>query len=257
MAAVLCDTISKIATSFSSGIQKILCFPCEACGYSCNFIKDVFRGDFCLYNSVTFAFNIPPLIFTLVTFFSNDIIMNNNDGNGDCNGILTKWLFLDGTLCLLNILASVYISNQISRAQTTSSSPDDNDNVEEGNSNGGGDYQKTSTDGTPNSTDKNFMGSTATDTSSRGSISRVYQVLCYDPIVAIYILALVFFSIWQSVGISKLVKSNKMFGEACSAIVRKRMVNSITCGYFFLGLGGSALFFSLCCATSRTNFRLR
>ena len=43
------------------------------------------------------------------------------------------------------------------------------------------------------------------DTPSEGSLTRVKQVLCYDPIVAISILLLMSFFLWQTKGLSNLM----------------------------------------------------
>ena len=253
MAAVLCQGVSKMCSALGTSVRTIACLPCKACGVTCDFVTDIFRNDFCFYVSVTMGLNIPPIVFTLMVF------LGNLNGDGGCNNDSGKsnWLLLNGILCIIHISASIYISNSITKANKpfqVSSINDQNGSLENNKDVEGGDvvsdeYSKTNMDGTVTAQVYQHK-----DTPSEGSLARVKQVLCYDPIVAIYILLLIFFFIWQTRGLSNLMSGQDGNGnEEC----RKKMADSITFGFFFLAIGGIALFFSLFCVTSKKNFRMR
>lgn len=252
MAAVLCESISKMCSAMCTGVKTVLCLPCEVCGFTCDFITDVCRSDFCAYLTVTIVFNLPPVIYTFSTLFSQEVYIND----GGCNSMLMQWLTLHCILCGINILAAIYISKRISDVSHTNPFVEDKNDVERGG--GGGvaavvtdDYKKSQEDGT-------MMTATVMDhgfMSSRGSITRVKEVLCYDPFVAGYILILIGFFIWLTNGTSRLAESHDEYGDACSDVLRGHVKSSIYLGFVFLTLGGVALGLSLICSMSRTNFR--
>jgi len=278
MAAILCQSISTLCSALRVGVETLFCkIPCDACGNACTFFaRDIFCGDFGLYMSVTLAMNVPPVLFTLL-----GLISNLNDDIQDrqnfmrCHSMLMPWMYLDAFLSLVNVVASIYMVNRITEKTASADSINKNheDEVETGND--GGDYNnmkytETATRATT-STSSNTMQYTKTNQvntfisnapnngpqhPSERSVFRIKEVLCDDPWVALYIVALILYCLWQSVGISKLVRSHNIYGDTCSNTIRKYMVHSLTCGFFFLALGGSSFFFSLCCATSRANFRL-
>lgn len=89
--------------------------------------------------------------------------------------------------------------------------------------------------------------------SSAGSLTRVKDVLCYDPWVAVYILAFLGFSSWQFYGVGQ---SATGVGDNCE-LIENQIVNCFICGFTFLLVGPSLFFCGLCCVTSRNNFRRR
>lgn len=104
----------------------------------------------------------------------------------------------------------------------------------------------------------NNNSSTDDDSPGAGTVGRVRDVLCYDPWVAVYLLLLTLFTVWQFVGVFHNV--NALFGETegdCHSTAKQYVFFSTVCGFLFLLFGPVFFFFSLCCVTSRTNFRLR
>jgi len=78
--------------------------------------------------------------------------------------------------------------------------------------------------------------------------SRIIHVLCYDPVVAVYILILVFCFCWLGVGVKWKVSDKMYEGGECEDGISGAMSASIGCGYAFFSIGCMALCCSLCCA---------
>jgi hypothetical protein len=82
-------------------------------------------------------------------------------------------------------------------------------------------------------------------TGARNSMTRIKYVLCYDPVVAIYIVVFLVWVVWQSVGTTRSFKLGNN-GYNCALVQDWTMV-SIVCGYLYMGLVGIAFLCSLCC----------
>jgi len=78
--------------------------------------------------------------------------------------------------------------------------------------------------------------------------SRIVHLLCYDPVIAVYILLLVFFFCWLGVGVNWKVSDQIYDGGGCNDEVSGAVKTSIACGYSFFGVGFMALCCSLCVA---------
>jgi hypothetical protein len=127
-------------------------------------------------------------------------------GNGACGqGLL--WLLVNGGLCAANICAALYVVGAIQRSRIKFSDPLIRDTRE-------------------------------------NSFSRVTQILCYDPCFALYLVVLLVFTIWQSMGISKIIAMGAEGG--CDGI-RSQNLTSLICGYLFLSLTAVAFICSVCC----------
>lgn len=266
MAALLCSSIGKMCSALCDGVTMIVSIPCKLCGVTCHHLGAALRGDFCFFNSVVLSTSLPPMFMTICALFLQP--------GGGCTEY--KWLYIDSVFCLLNIVASFYITHEIEKQNDTSGSA---------GGGGGGDYIPIATPVDPEEGYK-ATGTTAapmtgkpipayvppqtpltqafvpnTNTSphndpnapSAGSLNRVKGVLCNDPWVALYILILVAFSVWQVMGITGL--SGKAKGCTDSNDVSTQMVLSIICGFIFIFLGLCAFVSSLCCSVSRRNFR--
>lgn len=86
--------------------------------------------------------------------------------------------------------------------------------------------------------------SSGTNTQSSG-MRKVSDILCYDPIVAIYILVLIGFFIWLGIGVSWRASGQMWCGDDAGI----DLINtSFACGYSFFGTGFFALCFSICCS---------
>lgn len=76
-------------------------------------------------------------------------------------------------------------------------------------------------------------------------LRKASDILCYDPVVAIYILILIGFFVWLSIGISWRSSGQMWCGDDGSyALIH----TSLACGYSFFGTGFFALCFSICCS---------
>jgi len=145
--------------------------------------------------------------------------MSNHRNTGGCgDGYL--WLLINTCLCVCNIGAAWYIATR------SSPNPDDPGLLRQGNS-------------------------SASPTTSTTRIGRSIHLLCYDPVIAVYILLLGFFFCWLSVGAHWKI-SGRMHagGGECSETdnIDGAVDTSIGCGYSFFVVGSIALCCSLCCA---------
>ena len=86
--------------------------------------------------------------------------------------------------------------------------------------------------------------SSGTNTQLSG-MKKVSDILCYDPIVAIYFLVLIGFFVWLGIGVSWRASGQMWCGDDAGI----DLINtSFACGYSFFGTGFFALFFSICCS---------
>jgi hypothetical protein len=103
----------------------------------------------------------------------------------------------------------------------------------------------TSGAGTRNNPTRAVPVTTAFDTIDDGragksnSIQRLKQVLCYDVGVALYILVVIFWFVWQSYGISQVLfaprNDNENYAEICES-VGTWVILSIMCGFLYIML---------------------
>merc|ERR1712194_25693 len=172
-------------------------------------------APFCLYLSVALGLNLPPVVFT------GKALVARNGGEGCSN-----WLILNAILCLINMAAALYISAKISyNTEDENAAPFINASVMN--------HEATSKTPEPEKTlRQTVLESTLTETRSR-STSRVKEILCYDPFVAVYIIIGLFYMVWQTVGIARV---------DCDEVLP-----SLVCGFLFISLGGMTFACSLCC----------
>lgn len=235
MAAILCESISKLLRGTCDAVGTVLTLPCKACGIATDQLTNVCRSPFCLYLTVALGLNIPPLIFTGKAFGYNGCESSQN------------WLNVNAFLCSINILAALYISTKISRG-----TDDDGDapfiEAEEGmgdanknnpNPTATPDKKKTFFESVVENAIKSKVDGAMTDSRSK-NISRVKHTLCYDPWVALYIIIGIFFMVWQTMGMSKL-------GVCGEGDVDMYLSHSLICGFMFISFGGTAFGCSLCC----------
>eukprot|EP00579_Thalassiosira_antarctica_P007582 CAMPEP_0201900006 /NCGR_PEP_ID=MMETSP0902-20130614/51496_1 /ASSEMBLY_ACC=CAM_ASM_000551 /TAXON_ID=420261 /ORGANISM="Thalassiosira antarctica, Strain CCMP982" /LENGTH=136 /DNA_ID=CAMNT_0048433559 /DNA_START=182 /DNA_END=592 /DNA_ORIENTATION=+ len=88
---------------------------------------------------------------------------------------------------------------------------------------------------------KKILESTQTDTRSK-SLSRVKDILCYDPIVALYIIVGIFYVVWQTMGLGR-----SSLTTDCGGGLDQYLFHSLICGFLFISLGGMTFACSLCC----------
>jgi hypothetical protein len=215
MAAILCDTIGKICSLpcqlcgvCTKGCVSVFGDCCKACGPCCRECCQGMSGccqavgkavcsPFFPYLFLTAVLNLPPAIWGI-------------QARPGCGG--SMWLWVNAAFCLLHMVVGLYAVVRILKAQdstlptattgtaiaTSSSNPDrkhDND-VESNN------HRSTTL---RNRVINVFTHerSSADDTTTGGR-AQMKQVLCYDPIVAVYLLSFLGWLAWLCFGISFL-----------------------------------------------------
>lgn len=167
--------------------------------------------------------------------------------NEGCEGSM-NWMYLYALLCSVNIMAAVYISSKISHGNFSSN--DDGlvqaeaGNIETANATSNSTTKKTFLESMiENAMRKDGKQSSKVTTGTyynQSKMSSVQHTLCYDPLVAIYIIVGIGFMIWLSVGVGKT-------GDCGMGNVDSYLSNSIICGFVFITCGGMAFCCSLCC----------
>mmetsp|Transcript_1574 Transcript_1574/g.2167 ORF Transcript_1574/g.2167 Transcript_1574/m.2167 type:complete len:239 (+) Transcript_1574:74-790(+) len=236
MAAVLCNGISNLCSGSCEVLGSICSLPCKACGVLCDGVSQALRSPFCVYLSITLGLNIPPIIFAVEAFTIHD---------GGCNIVLT-WLAVNAILCAVNIAAAIYISGKIaydvpgneSNAVTPAPARPASD-VEAATSG----ENKHKTVPKQEATKKSTMWPTIFESNTRArSFSRVSDVLCHDPIVAIYIVIGIGYIVWQTMGVWRRNEA-----EDCGGGLDTLIWDALMFGYLFILLGATSFGCSLCC----------
>ncbi|KAL7474713.1 hypothetical protein ACHAW6_000672 [Cyclotella cf. meneghiniana] len=226
MAALLCETISKIIHGTCDACGTVLSLPCKACGIATDQLTNVCRSPFCLFLSVAIGLNLPPVIFTA----------KSSGGGYDYDEGCTsaaKWIYVNGALCIVHMMAALYMSNKISQEPgEVNDTPFVKASVMDHETGNGQNPKKTLV--------KMVMENTM-PTQSR-SVARVKEILCYDPFVALYIIISIFFMAWQTVGVGR-----SSLAVDCGGGLDENITYSLICGFLFIFLGGSTFACSLCC----------
>ena len=223
MAAVICTSIGDLCR----GCTNILCVaPCKACGVTCDAccsgISKVVMSPFFPYLLVTYVLNIPPLVLGIQSV--SDLATAGCAGGA-------QWLLINAALCLVHLLASLYVVHKIRKDEHETAAP-----VVTASAYGGTDDNKIES-----GTVYHHMVTPADDTPS-SSWGRIKHVLCFDKGVALYIVVAVVWIVWQTMGLSRYFALN----GACGAI-GGRMMTALFCGWFYMSMVGIAFLCSLCC----------
>ena len=181
MAAILCESFSKMCSGACDAFGYILCAPCRFCGATCEITKDVICTPFFCYLAVVSCIMVPPICMTFAALA---------DGAGlGCK--LFIWLLINSALCVANILSAFHISKNILK-----------DDIEIG----GTEYKLSSS------------AKLSINDTNPGSSYRIQYVLCYDPITAVYLLLKAGFVIWQFVGVSWALAGDDACGISSYAL---------------------------------------
>ena len=231
MAAILCESISKVLKAGCEACGTVISLPCKIVGST---ISTLCRSPFCPYLTVAVGFNIPPIVFAIKAW----------SANGGCD-VASSWLNLNAWLCIINIFVALYISAKISIEAVEDENVNDAPYVE---------ATVTSKSVSPTSiqsqqkrnpvqtfVDNTLVNDAVTDTRA-GSVGRIKAILCYDPIVAFYIIIAIFYMVWQTLGISRSYAAND-----CNGDWDEYIFNSLMCGFMFISLGAMTFAISLCC----------
>lgn len=233
MAAIICESLSKILRGTCEALGTVLTLPCKVCGLANGQLANLCRSPFCLYLCMAIGLNLPPIIF------AGKSIAGKGYGSQECISA-SNWLYLNSLLCFINIAMAFYLSIKI----TYETSSEQNDNADayvdmENN--------KVDTDAAQKPalkkafTQKVLDNTFETDTRSK-SVARVKDILCYDPIVAVYIIIGIFYMCWQTVGAGRT-----QYAYDCGRNLDEYLSDSLLCGFLFIMLGGMTFGCSVCC----------
>eukprot|EP00527_Entomoneis_sp_CCMP2396_P008372 CAMPEP_0198144004 /NCGR_PEP_ID=MMETSP1443-20131203/12353_1 /TAXON_ID=186043 /ORGANISM="Entomoneis sp., Strain CCMP2396" /LENGTH=241 /DNA_ID=CAMNT_0043807321 /DNA_START=173 /DNA_END=895 /DNA_ORIENTATION=- len=223
MAAILCQGIGSLC----SGVGYCCTIPCRACGGCCGdccgFFTKVLTSPFTPYLLTTIVLNLPPFVWGLRAFLESQGVR--------CHGDV--WLWVNSGFSLVHMLAAVYIVHRVQQEKSAAATAEVVDTETAYQS-----MQKTSNEASttagapkqeaPKSMADNLLWSVASaitapskkaeprdttatylgndyDDGESNSFQRLKQVFCYDLVVAIYMIATVFWCIWQSIGISQIL----------------------------------------------------
>jgi hypothetical protein len=231
MAAVLCQSIGQLC----SGLCKLPCNLVNGCCENvCSALGQTLCSPFFPYLAVTCALNVPPVAWAIQSYTK-----------GECDA---TWLYVNAIGSLVHILGSFYICRAIqAHHQQATSLPQAEVIAEESGNQGGFATQYKSID----STSVNaisfksislVMGS-GDGEGEANSVKRLTHVLCYDKIVAVYIVVAISWLVWQSVGISHVLFRQL---EGCDEVERWILI-SVVLGFLYMMLVCFAFGCSLLC----------
>ena len=161
------------------------------------------------------------------------------DFEGGCRSA-SDWLKIDALFCFVNIIAALYIAAKIAydppESGTTNqvSAPYVEATI--------GEQASTETPGAKLSLTRRVTELGNLSETKSKSLSRVKEVLCYDPIVALYIIVGIGFMVWQSIGVAR-----NQLAENCGGSLSDYIGNSLICGFCFIMFGGMSFAISVCC----------
>jgi hypothetical protein len=239
MAAIICSSVSDLCRGTCRIAGEIISIPCRLCGQCGNEVMKVMQSGFCLYLVTAFALQVPPVIKTIQALFQNN-------GCQDYSSVQT-WLLWNSAGCIANIVGALYIVSKI-QAENRDHYGLPTSNPVPGSPTNGGTTAYAPMPNYNKSAEPMAVPVMATPVTTpppaqslpggRNSLTRVYHVLMYDPGVAIYILVVIWFVIWQSIGPSR---SN------ANAMCDPELWLSLMLDGLYLSLGTFAFIISLCC----------
>lgn len=264
MAAVLCSSVTRCC----SALGHCLTFPCTACGTCCgsccSAVGRVLTSPFTPYLLTTVVLNLPCVVWGART------IVDTLSYKQSCQD--TNWVNINAVLSLIHLIAAFYIVHRIQEDDKAAAAAEAAVEEQEGSPNHPIDpeaehqttYKTMDREAEqPQSAWKSaaaalFPGPakaadvarTAVQQRGQGqanSVQRLKQVFCYDIGVALYIIAMVFWLIWQSVGISQVLFGNEDNDSYVCENIEKRTILSILCGFLYIMLVFVTFACSFCC----------
>jgi hypothetical protein len=202
------------------------------------------RSPFCLYLTVALGLNTPPVIFAGQAFL--------NGGGGGCNVALI-WLLVNAILCVVNMAAAIYISQKIAYDPADTEANNGTKNKDAAQQQPDIEATATPIENKTKARAQTTIFPTkikmwplfefeSTTTSRSKSLSRVRDVLCHDPIVAIYIVIGVGYIVWQTMGVGRMNEA-----ADCGGGVDQLVSDALMFGFLFISLGAMAFSCSVCC----------
>lgn len=246
MAAVICRAFSEICDGACDALGTVICLPCRACGFACKEMSSFCKSPFCLYLATALGLNLPPVVFAA------KLVVAGVSFDGGC-GKAASWLNVNALLCLINMAAALYICGKIAHepdiiaTETVNAAPYIEASIFH-------QQAKTKTSAQPiqeatvvaptkKTLGRSILESTPTHNDTRSkSFARTKDILCYDPVVAVYIIVGVFYIIWQTIGVGR-----SALALGCGSGLGGYVSNALMCNFLFITLGGMAFACSVCC----------
>jgi hypothetical protein len=226
MAAVLCTSIGDLCSTTCNACSKVICLPCRALNLGCETLGDLLCTPFMPYILVTFGLNTPAVVFGVLSF-----------GSIGCDELFT-WLIANAVLSAIHMVACLYI---IRRIRESAAEPMAVATV------------VTKGDDIPSKTEQGYLVSNFTalpeNSADReggaNSFQRIKHVLCYDQGMAVYILVVIVWVVWMSLGISRRLLAD---GENADCDILAGYMNiTIVCGYVWMMVVACAFCCSILC----------
>ena len=273
MAAILCSSLASLC----KGLGECLSIPCRLCGVACNGCCEatgrLLTSPFSPYLITTVALNAPPFVWGVRAILESNGLLERCEGD--------TWLWINALLCLGHVLAAFYIVYRIQQ-DLDQHPPSNGGDAEQGaatstpatasTTKASSNYQTMHDDSRNKSSMYTVLSSMMSSSQTKGSTSqaeddaflrnryengdayswqRLQQVLCYDMVVAVYIIGAIFWLIWQSVGVSQAIQNDGGPGNEnlCDSIQRWNGF-SIMCGFIYCMLVCVAFSCSLLCLRS-------
>jgi hypothetical protein len=228
MAAVICTSIGDLCSASCNAFSKVICLPCKALNLGCESLGDLLCTPFMPYIIVTFALNTPAVVYGVLSFKSF--------GCYD----LFRWLIVNAVLSAIHMIGCLYIVQKIRESQAEPMA-----------------YAVATTgnkgDNSPSKTEQGFALSNFTAMPEQGdralgganSFHRIKHVLCYDKGMALYILVVIVWAVWLSLGIGRRFLYDDA-NEDCGELVGYMNV-TILCAYVWMMMVAFAFCCSLLC----------
>jgi hypothetical protein len=236
MAAVICESLGSLCR----GCSEIICLPCKACGVGCECLWELVGSAFFPYMFVTFALNIPPFALGLKSIMDF----------GTCKGEAT-WMIVNGACCFIHMIASLYIVHRVQEEEksnfpqtqptTTTTTTVISASVYDSESK----KETTTVISTPDTANLEYgtyQKMYNDDFSPSNSWGRIHHIMCYDKGVALYIIVVIAWIFYLTVGIAKFLTQEGGCGE-----VSNRMLVSVFSGWIYMSIVGCAFLCSMCC----------
>jgi hypothetical protein len=229
MAAVVCTTIGELCSASCNAFSKVICLPCRALNLGCESLGELLCTPFMPYMIVTFALNTPAVVYGVMSVQSV--------GCSD----LFSWLIGNAVLCAIHMVACLYIIKRIQEAKAAEEQLVVATSVVSGKG----------ADDIPSKTEQgylvsNFMALPAEHHTDReggaNSFQRIKHVLCYDKGMAVYIIVIIIWLVWMSMGIGRRVLADGNDAE-CDTLINYMNV-TIICGYMWM----MVVAFAFCCS---------
>ena len=288
MAAILCQGIANLCKALGSccSLPCQLCGSC--CGESCRLVGQLFSSPFTPYLLTTLALNVPPFVFGTKAFIEAKGARCHGDVWLWVNAGLAMIHILAAIYIVHRVQEEKVTAAEatvVTDTETPTATAGQYQSLKE-NDNRQNTPAPVSTQ-QQSMTDRLLMGvvstmapslartapaepraaatrvssaptnmATATylgndyDDGEANSYQRLKQVFCYDLVVAIYMVAAIFWCIWQSIGISQILfpedDNNGNAVDVCEHI-GGWTVSSIICGFLFIALVCFSFTCSLLC----------